>query len=289
MKTTNYILFDGEMISEDAPIAGASSRGLMYGEGVFDTLRTYQNKTLFLERHLRRLRAGAEYLGISYPKHLNTQKLGENILKLNEQNQLHQKSAVIRLQLWRDGERGYSPPNSGNTHFMMTASPCPSAREAISLSTVEISRISSKSLPPDYKFTNGINYILAAKQAAEKGADDALMQTASGRISETTIANIFWQKGYTIYTPSLECDLLPGITRKNIIKLISEHPKWTLEQGAYELSHLSDAETVWICNSVRQIEAVESVNDYLFEVESDFLTELKKTYRSFVHSNLKLL
>src|SRR5690606_40400625 len=59
--------------------------------------------------------------------------------------------------------------------------------------------------------SNGLNFIQAAREANNLGANDALLLTTSNKISETTIANIFWVKGNTVFTPSKICDLLPGI------------------------------------------------------------------------------
>src|SRR5699024_4498907 len=112
--------------------------------------------------------------------------------------------------------------NTGS-HFSISASECPRNFKPPILATVETKRISADALPSIYKFSNGINYIIAANEAAEKGADDALMQTINGKISETTIANIFWIKDEKIFTPSTACDLMPGITRNAVINLAENY------------------------------------------------------------------
>ncbi|TYP95282.1 branched-chain amino acid aminotransferase [Fodinibius salinus] len=286
---SNLICFDGDIKPAGSPLAGAQSRGLMYGDGVFETFRTYGDKVLFLKKHLERLRGGLDELDIKHPEAVRTGQISDYIQTLKEQNDLAGKDAVIRLQVWREGARGYHPDDIEKSHFMISASSCPAGFKPIELATVETKRIPSQSLPSKYKFTNGINYILAAQQASRKGADDALMETLSGYVSETTIANIFWRKGSTIFTPSKECELLPGITRAIVMDIIRRHGKWNLEEDTYNIDHLADAEAVWVCNSVREIVAVQKINDETYNIDDPLLAELKDRFHDLVNKNLKPL
>lgn len=285
----NWIVFDGDIVSADQPVVPAVSRGLMYGDGVFETFRTYESQTLFLQKHLDRLYAGLGVLGISEVSELVINRLRPMVYELLVKKSLTSKDAIVRLQVWRDGQRGYTPDSEANTHFSITASACPDSFTFPHLSTVDVRRIPSASLPSDYKFTNGINYILAAREADEKGADDALMKTTEGHISETTIANVFWAKGDNIFTPSTKCNLIPGITRNSIIRIIEQSENWTLQEGAFGLDHLLDADIVWICNSVRELLPVQQVEGYTFDIENKLLKELQKRYVTRRDSNLKPL
>lgn len=285
----NVIWFDGDIKPAGSLVAGAQSRGLMYGDGVFETFRTYGDKILFLEKHLDRLRGGLNELGILHPQALQTGQTIDHIQTLKKKNDLLQKDAIVRLQVWREGARGYHPDEIGKSHCMISVSPCPATFNPIDLATVQTKRMPSESMPPKYKFTNGINYILAARQATDKGADDALMETLSGHVSETTIANIFWRKGQTIFTPSKECELLPGITRAMVMDIIRRHQEWNIEEGQYSIDHLADAEAVWVCNSVRELLAVHAINEETYNVDDPLLTELKEQFHAFVNDNLKSL
>lgn len=289
MENNSWIVFDGKIIPSEKPVVPAVSRGLMYGDGVFETFRTYSAQTLFLDDHLKRLSNGLDVLGISKPAEIEIHRLRSLVYKLLQKQQLAQQDAIVRLQVWRDGQRGYSPDKEANTHFSITASACPDSFSPPKLVTVDRKRIPSASLPSEYKFTNGINYILAARKAAESGCDDALMQTVEGKISETTIANIFWAKGTTIFTPSDNCDLIPGITRNFLKELIAQNKDWELQQGQFTLEDLSRADAVWMCNSVREVLPVEKVDNHTFDVKYALLSELKKQFKQFRDTNLKPL
>lgn len=288
-KNNNWIVFDGDLVPGDQPVVPAVSRGLMYGDGLFETFRIYSGQSLLFDAHLERLSKGMDILGI--PEAMGNQKseLRAAALKLLRKNELLQTDAIIRLQLWRDGSRGYHPANDSESHYSMTASACPDAFAPPSLATVDRRRIPSAALPSTVKLTNGINYILAAREADQKGGDDALMQTVEGWVSETTIANIFWAKGATIFSPSIDCDLIPGITRKILFKIIKQHSSWDLKTGKFKLDHLLDADSVWLCNSVREILPVQEVNNRSFSVESRLLSQLQQAFNRYRNENLKPL
>ncbi|MDZ7658824.1 aminotransferase class IV [Fodinibius sp.] len=290
METSNkWLIFDGKITPADQPVVPAVSRGLMYGDGVFDTLRTYKGKTFLLKDHLTRLHAGMRMLGMQVESELETEAIKEQLRKLLEKQHLTHNDAIIRLQVWRDGQRGYHPQGNSSTHYSITASTCPEDFALPKLATVDQRRIPSQSMPSSAKFTNGINYILAAQQAAEKGGDDALMQTIDGFISETTIANLFWIKGDMIFTPDKECDLIPGITRKVVLDIIEENGQWECQKGKYSLDHLLEADAVWICNSVREVLAVEKIDHHNFDIDHPAIDELQNRYTALRRTNAKLL
>lgn len=286
---SDWIICDGEIVTAGKAVVPATSRGLMYGDGVFETLRSYGGQTLFLDEYLKRLASGLDILGIPKVDELGTNQLQPLIYQLLQKQNLLQKDAIIRVQVWRDGDRGYTPNQDVSTHFSITASACPDTFSPPRLVTVNRRRIPSVALPSGYKFSNGINYILAAREAGEKGGDDALMQTVEGFISETTIANLFWSKGDTIFTPSTHCDLLPGITRGILVNLIQQSSNWELQEGKFALEHILQADSVWMCNSVREVLPVAQIDDHYFDVEGSLLHELQRMFNAFRDANLKSL
>ena len=285
----SWIIADGNLKPAGTPIAGANSRGLMYGEGVFETLRIYQGRTLLLNNHLERLEQGLATLGIEAGNKLREQNIKKDILNLLKKNKLLDRDAVVRLQFWQDGSRGFLASSKTVARYMLTAAACSEYDEASTLVTVSVPRISTKALPATAKFTNNINYILAAREAQKKEADDGLMLTADRRVSETTIANIFWTKDNQIYTPSEQCDLLPGITRRILLNILNNHESLSVNEGAYSLDALYEADAVWICNSVREVMPVHTVDDYSFEVNNRVLEEMISRYTDFRDQHLKEL
>src|SRR5690625_2285113 len=286
----SWILYDGQLVPAGEPAAGAVSRGLMYGEGVFETFRVYQVRTLLFDEHISRLKTGLNTLNIDTQACPTAQELKIQISRLLRKNELRDRDAIVRLQFFREGGRGYRPPSGSKIHYTAAASPCPDYSDRYpSLATVSIRRIPSESLPANSKFTNGINYILAAKEAAERGADDALMKTVEGWIAETTIANIFWINGGHIFTPSDDCDLLPGITRQVIVDMAERKPELQIHRGHYPIEVLREAEAVALCNSVREVLPVQRVDEQVFGTDHPVLNRLRQLYIDFRNQNLKAL
>lgn len=290
MKTSNnWCIFDGRFVTEDEPAVPVQSRGLMYGDGIFETFRTYSGRTLYLSKHFKRLAAGLEVLGINLPADLKLSSFKLRMLELLRKKSLAHKNAIVRLQVWRGGGRGYGPGFTGDVHYAIIASACPSDFDFPKLVTIGRRRIPNKALPSGYKFTNGINYILAAKEAYERGGDDALMQTVEDWVSETTIGNLFWIKDNRIFTPSEDCDILPGITRDMVINRIRQSRKWDIEQGQFVPKELLTSDAVFMTNSVRELLAVQQIDQKTFEVDHPTFKKLKNSFVAFRDNNLEPL
>ena len=283
------IVYDGELFPADKRMIPVSSRGLMYGDGAFETFRIYQSRSFLFQQHLQRLKEALHFLSIAVPTALHGNILKKLIFELLKENQLLESDAIVRVQVWRSGERGYSPENKGTSHFSVTASKCPHSFEFPSLVTVSRKRIPSVSLPSQYKLSNSLNLILAAKEAEQMGGDDALMRTIEGYVSETTLANIFWVKKDRVYTPSADCDLLPGITRQAVIELINNSSHLSLEEGAYKSRHLIEADGIWITNSVREILPVAKVDGHGYNTNNPQFSRIQQDFIHFRNSHLKPL
>lgn len=289
MASSNCIVFDGELITADTPVIPAVSRGLMYGDGAFETVRTYAGQTFRLDDHLQRLQKGMTILGMKSQLELENVRFRQLVYRLLERRQLLDRDAIVRLQVWRDGGRGFLPSEDAGTHFSITASACPRSFSPPTLATVDQRRIPAESLPTVAKFTNAINYILAAREAANQGADDALMQTIEGWISETSMANIFWVRNQEVYTPSVACDLIPGITRATVAEIIRSHSSLELYEGKFKLTQLLEADAAWLCNSVREVLPVAGIDEHSFPIDHPVLTTMQNDFVSYRNANLKPL
>jgi len=286
METKRWVIYNGDIIRADKPVVPAESRGLMYGDGCFETFRVYSGKYFKLQAHMARLRAGASFLGIRYPDELETPSVKQLVLQLLSRNRLPKNDAIIRIQIWRGGSRGYGPEEDTRTHYSIIATPLADTDSAVRLATVDIKRIPSAALPSEFKLCNNINYIVAAARAREKDANDALMQTLEGHISETTIGNLFWISGNTIYTPSKACDLLPGITREVLIDIINQKGGLTIREGIFTTDDLFRAEAVWMTNSVRELQPVKQIDGQVFDINHPVFRSLEAAFKKYLEENL---
>ncbi|MDG5766129.1 aminotransferase class IV [Balneolales bacterium ANBcel1] len=247
------IILDGDVHPADEAVLSPFSRLAAYGEGCFDTVRLYSGYALRPNEHLHRLKSGMTHLGLALPPALQSAESFRKLLhRFLEVNDALRMDVRLRIQVWADDHTtGYRPGNRTCRYIITGSSVSAPTSPFVSLITSRVRRIPAASLPPDVKWSNGINYILAAREAEQAGADDALMLTQDGHLSETTIANIFWKRGDTVFTPARCCDLLPGITRGLLISAMKQ-AGWKVCTGNFLPHHLREADVVWACNSVRE-------------------------------------
>lgn len=282
-----WIIANGKYEYASTPLLPLESRAVRYGDGCFETFRSYKGAFLELQDHIDRLEGALAYLKISSPLSLERKSLKDQVHSLLRKNNLANEEAVVRLQVWRNGNRGFAIPSNANAGYSISVSPLPDIARSVSLSTVATRRIPSQALDPRFKLSNSINYIRASAEAQAQGADDALMQTIDGKVSETTIANIFWFIDEKVFTPSESCDILPGITRKLLIKLMKEELGITCNEGTFQPSDIYKAECAWICNSVREIVPIQQIDDHTLDRSHSFLDTIQQTFNT-VRNNLLL-
>lgn len=281
--SVNYIIFNGSLIPIKKASVPVQSRGLMYGDGCFESFKAYKGRFLKLEEHFNRLVEGCRYLGLE--AHFGYEDFKSKLIELLEANNLVDEDAMLRVQCWREGERGYFSA-SKDANWITTCASINGKSHPIKLATVSVRAIPSQALERKYKLSNGLNYIQAVREANALSADDALMLTMDGYISESSIANLFWLKEKTVFTPSEDCDLLPGITRNLLIELISKQTGYSVEEGKYQIEHIQDADAVWATNSIREIVPVLCVDETLFDISHPVIQLFKESFELYKLNNL---
>ena len=274
----SFVNINGTLIPEEEASLPATSRAVSYGDGCFETFVSYKGKFLLFETHFARLQSGLKYLEMNL--NLTKDQLKSEVQKLLEENELEDEDSVVRIQCYREGSSGYFDI-SNRSGFIISNRPIPERSESLNLKTVSIPTIPSIALERKVKLSNSINYIKAAQEAKKKGGDDALMLTIDKNISETTISNIFWIKGNQVFTPSLNCDLLPGVTRSILIELISQDSELELVEGEFKLEEVYSAEAVFCTNSVMEMKSVSSVDDHSFEIGHLNFEKLKDDFKVY--------
>lgn len=281
-----FIFVNGKIIIDSQPALLPESKGLMYGAGCFETIRSYNSKFLHLELHLERLLRGMHYLDISTNEITEPDRIRNLIVKLLEKNELAGQEAVVRIQVSDSGKRGYEANGETGPNMIIVVNPVQKNGRSYRLKTANNCVIPSSCRPSDLKLSNTLHYIQAYRDARTTGADDALMKTIDGNIAESAIANIFWKKGKAVYTPSPECDILPGIMRRIVMKIISNFSGYDMVEGVFNPVDLHQADHIWITNSVRQIQPVTMWDNHEYSTESSFIKKLQNALKSYTEKNL---
>jgi branched-subunit amino acid aminotransferase/4-amino-4-deoxychorismate lyase len=285
-KVNRYVWVNGKIQEDHVPIIPIETKGLMYGAGCFETIRSYKGRFLHFERHIDRLKRGVEYLKIRLPESYDLQIIQEAARSIISKNQLESRDALVRIQVSDSGGRGYRADSELDPIFMITADQAGGYKEGYKVVTVSNRVIPGICRPNDLKLCNCLHYMEAWREARSRNVNDALMLTVDGIVAETSIANIFWKKGNNIYTPSELCDILPGIFRGIVIDILSEMPSYHVNEGRYFPSDVTDAELIWVTNSVKQIQPVTSYDGKKIPGESNFYEDLWYQLDQYKKENL---
>ncbi len=246
-----------------------NDRGFLLGDGIFETIRIYSGKALFLNLHWDRLKLGAEFLEI--PLKITYEELKKVISHLIEKNNLKDQEASVRLTLTRGpGPRGITVNNAQPT-FLATISPLIAQQEK--MLSVLVSSIRRNELSPSSKIKSlhYLDNILARREAEKAGFDEAILLNTRGNLSEATIANLFFVRNEILCTPQIEDGALPGITREILLNVAKELGIKT-KLASFSPQELLLAEEAFLSSSLLGIKAIWKVNDTVISEKPGLLT-----------------
>ncbi len=247
------VYINGELLERGEARVSAFDRGLLYGYGLFETMRSYGGRVFRLDRHLSRLVRSAEMLGIGTA--LDTSELERAVYDTIAANKLI--DARIRLTVTAgEGERSLSPPASGSLTIIVVAERLEllssTAYENGIRAAIVGGRRNSQSLLSGVKVTGYLESLLARSQAAAAGAEEAVMLNERGLVAECSTSNIFIVASGRLLTPSVESGMLPGITRDVVLELASGLGIEASECDV-AVADLLNADEAFITNSVIEV------------------------------------
>ena len=274
------VFINGDFIEEEEAMVSVFDRGFLYGDGVFETLRIYNGKPFLFDRHIGRLSHGLGSLFIG-DKYSFSEYL-EHTRELIERNNV--TDGVLRIQATRGpGKRGYSTTGNYNPTVLISLHEAPNVDlnnvQPVKLAT-SIQILSDHDPFSTLKTTNKLANIVALREAEKIGMDDALLTNQTGNITEASGSNVFWTKDNTLFTPPVSSGCLSGITRGMILELAITLKLPTSQQDITP-TELGNAESVFLTNSVREIQPVLQVNDKSISI-SPLIGRLHAAYRESV-------
>lgn len=230
----------------------ADDRGLLLGDGLFETFLALSGRPQFLGEHLARLGRGCAVLGLPAP---DTSVVRRAIDQALAGAGLTDARAAVRLT-WTAGSggRGLDRPASPQPRLLVTAAPAPAASEPASLVLVAVRR-NQASPASRLKSLAYLDNVLARREARAAGADEAVMLNTAGEVACAAAANLFWLRDGRLCTPALDCGVLDGIVRARVLTLSA--PMGVAVQEAHVGAEaLVAAEAVFLTNSLIGVRAV---------------------------------
>jgi len=216
------VYINGKFYEKNEAKISVFDHGLLYGDGVFEGIRSYNRLVFKLKEHIERLFESAKsiMLGITLTK----EQLTKAVISTLKTNNL--KDAYIRLLVTRgEGDLGLDPRKClGKSSIIIIADkialyPERFYREGLKIITVPTIRNLPEALNPQIKSLNYLNNILAKIEAVNAGCDEAIMLDSLGYVAECTGDNIFIVKRNHLYTPPQCMGTLRGITRDTVLEI----------------------------------------------------------------------
>ena len=235
--------------AERLPLS-ANDRGLLLGDGVFETLRVYAGKPFALDRHLSLLTAGARALAIPLPDWDIEAAVAETLAG----NGLDSANASLRITLTRGpGPRGLLPPSEPEPSLLVSAAPLDDTGTKVPARAIVASLRRNEWSPLSrLKTLNYLENVLARQEAAAAGAEEALLQNIAGRLTGASAANLFLVKEGTLLTPPEVEGLRPGVTRGVVMALAADLGA-AVRELPLTLEDLELADEAFLTNSLIEI------------------------------------
>lgn len=252
MSTKVYLSTAGRPLDPAEATVSVFDRGFLYGDSVYETLRTAGGAPVEMTRHLDRLRRSGLGIGLEIP--FDDATLRRAVAETHAAS--GNPDSYVRVVVTRGtGPLMLDPRVSTSPLLVVLVQalqlPAPALYEAgLSVRIVDVHKISARSLDPTLKTGNYLNSIQALRQAADSAASDAIMCSPQGTVAEGATSNVFMVRGGALLTPSLATGLLEGITRALVMRLASELGIPCSEATIWP-DELRAADEVFLTSSVR--------------------------------------
>jgi branched-chain amino acid aminotransferase len=255
------IYMSGKLVPPKAATVSVFDHGLLYGDGVFEGIRTYNGRVFMLEEHIDRLYRSAQAIALVIP--LTKQAMARAVVKTCKANKL--RNGYVRLVVTRGvGELGLNPYLCKTPQVIIIADgiqlyPRKFYETGLSIVTVGTLRNHVGAVNPRIKSLNYLNNVLAKIEAINSGVVECIMLNTQGYVAEASGDNVFIVRGNTLVTPPCWCGALEGITRAVVMELAAEHG-YEVKEDVLTRYDLFTADEVFLTGTAAEIISVVNID-----------------------------
>ena len=248
------IHISGKYYDKENAKVSVYDHGFLYGDGIFEGMRSYGGKVFRLKEHLERLWASAKAIWLTIP--ITQEEMAKAVNDTLATNGI--KDGYIRLIVTRGaGALGLDPNRCSDPQVIVIADhiqlyPKEMYENGLEIITASTIRNHTAALSPRIKSLNYLNNIMAKIEGLQAGCVEALMLNAKGEVAECTADNIFIARKGVLMTPPIDAGILEGITRDAVIELAGEM-KIPLQQIALTRHDIFIADECFITGSAAEI------------------------------------
>ncbi len=245
--------FNGELLPDTDTFLNHQNRGLRYGDSLFESMRAVNEKLFFWEDHYLRLMASMRMLRMEIPMDFTMEFLEEKILGVIGANDLKERTARIRLTVFRD-QGGLYLPKTNAISYIIEANPLEHPFYVLDDGRYEVELFKDFYVNPDMlstlKTNNKIINVVGSIFAKENDYENCLLINNNKQVVEALNGNLFLVKGNTIKTPPLEDGCLNGIIRKKLMEILNKLEGYEVEESSISPFELQKADELFITNSI---------------------------------------
>jgi branched-chain amino acid aminotransferase len=248
---------NGRIFTPGEAHVSIADRGLLLGDGLFETMAVHNAQVFDLDAHLERLASGLGVLG--FVQAVDLPKLRSGIARYIAAEEAAR--AVLRVTVTRGaGPRGLAPPEAPRPTIFMTLFPMPAVRKIpISLHIATVTRRNEHSPLSRIKALPYLDNMLALSEACAQGADDALLLNTRGTIACATVANVFVIRDGRLETPPVCDGALPGTMRALVLSLAAQAGLAPVENSLH-VKDLAEVDEVLLTNSMSRMMEAKACN-----------------------------
>lgn len=256
------IMIDGRIVAPEHAHVSVLDRGFLYGDSVFETIRTYGGRPFALDAHLARLAQSAERVFIELPVPLA--QIGDEVRTLLA-HAGHPESYVRIVVTRGTGQSLGLDPGLAVSPLrvilvgLLDPPPARAYEEGIGVITFRTQRAAETTDAAGAKVGNYLVAVLAMREARRADASEALIVDPAGHVVEGASSNVFVWDGRALCTPPESAGILPGITRSHLLE-VAESLGLPVELRPIQIEELGVVPEVFVSSSIRELLPVVRVN-----------------------------
>jgi branched-chain amino acid aminotransferase len=251
---------DGRLVPPEEAVVPVLDRGFLYGDSVYEVVRTYRGKIFELGRHLDRMDRSAEGIALQLPARERIERELQRTLQASGNSESYARIIATR----GEGKFGLSPHLATGTGKLVVVvrplepPPAETYERGLRMAIAVTRRNPPQALDPALKTGNYLNSVLALREAHDAGADDALLLDLRGQVTEGSSSNVFFVQDGVVVTPPLQVGILHGVTRAIVIDL-ARAEGLIVREDPHGPEALAAADEVFVTSTIREVLAVTSL------------------------------
>jgi len=264
MRMSATVSVNGRITSDRDAVISVFDHGFLYGEGIYETLRTYHGRVFLYDRHMKRMRNSARMMVLTLP--FTDDELAARIRDTVAAATLDGAEAYIRVLVTRGiGDLTYDPEATPKPSVVIIVKPqvdpAPEAYEhGVRTVIVDVVRNHPGTVNPMIKSNNLMNSALAMQEALRRGAFEGIMRNYRGELTECTTSNLFIVRNGAALTPPLTSGLLPG-TRRDFIFDVGKDVGVEVREEVLRDEDLFSADEAFLTSTTREAVPIVTVDD----------------------------